>query len=568
MKKLIPVAVAVVLIVIIAAVGFGPKILNRYSYSKEMADREEYFRVTGAAEAAIILQDAMVEEKALVENGICYFDLATVHKYLNDRFYADRKENLLLFTTPTDIVRTEMGSTSYDVSGATEEAGYVTAMMKPAAEGGEDTVYVAADYVKKYTNFSYELFTEPNHIQIYTEWNDRQEADVKTATEVRLLGGVKSPILTRVSENETVTVLEQMDTWSKVKTADAYIGYIENKRLGTVRTESMTPVTDYEEPEYTSLTREHKISLGWHAVYGMAGNDTLSEVVAGTKGLNVISPTWFKLCDNEGGITSLASASYVQKAHAMGLEVWGLVDDFDDNISTYEVLSSTTGRTKLITGLVQAAVNCGMDGINIDFEKIGVDTGAHFVQFLRELSIQCREKQLVLSVDNYAPNAGNLYYDREEQGVVADYIIQMGYDEHWHGSKEPGSVASIGFVEKGIIKTLEEVPAEKLINALPFYTILWKSSGTEITDDYVIMKNTGNLLDQMGIVTTWDELTCQNYGEVQNGDKLYQIWTEDEESISVKLNVMRNYNLGGVAVWRLGYEPTKIWDLISAYTAQ
>ena len=149
------------------------------------------------------------------------------------------------------------------------------------------------------------------------------------------------------------------------------------------------PVEDYEEPVYTSQTRQGKVNLGWHVVAGTAGNDTLDEVTADTKGLTVISPTWFKLNDNEGGFTSFATQSYVDKVHGMGMEVWGLVEniEYKDSIDMYQILSSTTTRAKLIDGLVNEALNYGLDGINVDFEQISADCGEHFIQFIRELSI-------------------------------------------------------------------------------------------------------------------------------------------------------------------------------------
>lgn len=47
MKKIIPVLVAIVLILIIAAVGFGTVLIDKYSYSKERADLNSYFGITG-----------------------------------------------------------------------------------------------------------------------------------------------------------------------------------------------------------------------------------------------------------------------------------------------------------------------------------------------------------------------------------------------------------------------------------------------------------------------------------------------------------------------------------------
>ena len=200
-------------------------------------------------------------------------------------------------------------------------------------------------------------------------------------------------------------------------------------------------VSDYEEPEYTSLVRDHKINLGWHQVMVEAANSTLTEVVDPASGLNVISPTWFSLANNEGDIRSIASSSYVEKAHEMGLEVWGLIDNFDKEVSTYTVLSATTSRTALIQNLMAEALRVGLDGINVDFEDLSYDAGEPFVQFLRELSIECRQKGLVLSVDNYVPRESTAHYNRKEQGIVADYVIIMGYDEHYKKSPVAGSVA-------------------------------------------------------------------------------------------------------------------------------
>lgn len=561
-RKILPVIVALLLIAVIGGVWLGGRLYDRYSYSRERADLDAYFQVSGE-QAAIILQDEMVEEKAVVRDGICYFDLATVHKYFNEIFYADRSENLLLYTTAVETYQSGIGESSYSSNTDSQDYGYAISFIE------NDTVYIAADYVKKFTNLSYEIYDR--HVQVYTQWGEKRVADVKKDTWVRELGGVKSPILRDLSEGEQVEILEEMDTWSKVKTADSIIGYVENKRLANESTVQETPVTDYTAPEYTSIAMEGKVSLGWHSIGGAAGNDTLESMVSGTKDMNVIAPTWFSLNDNEGNFRSFASSEYIQRAHAMGLQVWGVWDNFNyrnetgAQVDEYQVLSVTSKRQKLVQGIVDTALSLGLDGINIDFEQLGVDSGTHFVQFLRELSVLCRSNGLVLSVDNYVPFNFNDHYRLDIQGQVVDYVIIMGYDEHWHGSGDPGSVASIDYVSNGIAKTLEEVPAGKVVNALPLYTILWKTEGTTVTDEYITIRNTEEFLTRMNVTPQWDEETCQNYAEWSDGTATYQIWIEDEDSISVKLNVMSAQGIGGVAVWRLGYGTEGVWELISAY---
>ena len=141
----------------------------------------------------------------------------------------------------------------------------------------------------------------------------------------------------------------------------------------------------------------------------------------------------------------------------------------------------------------------------------------------------------------------------------------MGYDEHYSGSSEAGSVASIGFVEDGIRRTVEQVPAEKVINALPFYTRIWKSEGANLTSEAVGMEMAEQFVANHNIETRWDEETCQNYGEAMEGSVFYQVWLEDEQSIEAKLNIMEKYNIGGVAAWRLGFEKASIWDVVMDY---
>lgn len=568
-RRILPVLIAIFLILIIGGGAVGKVLYDKYSYSKERADLNEFYEVSGE-ESAIILQDEMVPEKALIRDGRCYFDLDTVHKYLNEIFYIDMSENLLLYTTAAGTTEAHLGESGYYTSEGSAaqpdggiDAGYTVAFAE------NDVVYVAADYVKMFTNYSYDMYDR--HVQVYTQWGEKNTAEISKDTAVRVRGGVKSPVLCDLEAGETVEVLEEMDNWSKVKTSDSIIGYVENKRLENQKTESETPVTDYVAPEYTSLPMGVKVNLGFHSIGGVGGNSTLDAMVSESKGINVIAPTWFSMNDNEGNIRSFGTEEYVSKAHSYGLKVWGVVDNFNyknetgADIDVLAVLSSTSKREKLVSGIMNSAKTLGLDGINVDFEGLSSDCGVHYVQFLRELSVQCRANGLVLSIDNYVPFNFNDYYRLDIQGEIADYVIIMGYDEHWHGSGDPGSVASIDYVSNGLDRTLNEVPAEKVINALPLYTILWKTDGSNVTDEYVTMNNVAALLSRISAEAVWDETTSQNYVEWNEGSVKYQMWIEDEKSISVKLNVMNAKDIAGVATWRLGYGTSGVWELLKLY---
>lgn len=566
MKKVIPVFVALFLIFIIVGVTFGGKIYEKYSYSKEQADLNEYFNLYSDTDMAIIMQDTIVEEHAQYVDGKVYFDLDTVHKYFNERFYADVKEQLLLYTMPTYVICTTFGTSMYSY---TDEAGqpsensvdYVISYYK------DDTLYVAADYVAQYTDLHYYPYTAPNRVWIDTQVSERIEGEIGKNTAVRLRGGVKSPILTQINAGERVIVLEQMDEWSKVQTIDGFIGYVENKRLDQVGAVAIDYASDFIEPVFTNIKRDYKINMVWQQFWSPQDGSYLREGLKGTSGINVVSPTVFFLSDNQGNFLDIANKDYVDTAHEMGLEVWALVSNVDEpsrEVDSKELLSSTTARANLCNNLMSAVEKYGFDGINVDFEQVSMQAGEDYIQFIRELSVACRRKGIVLSVDNYVPTEYTAHYNRREQGIWADYVVIMGYDEHYSGS-EAGSVASIGYVSKGIADTVAVVPEEKVINALPFYTRVWKTQGGNVSCESVGMNTAGNILTQNGVTPEWNDEVCQNYGEYEKGDTLYQIWLEDKESLQAKLGVMSQYNLAGVAGWKLGLQADYVWELLAAY---
>lgn len=568
-KRVFTVLVPIVLILLVAAVALGSILFEKFSYSKNRADLNEYFAIAQADEVAMVVQDSVVDEKAKMVDGMSYFTLSTVEQYFTDRFYVNSVEQVLLFTTDTDVIRINIGDGSnvMYVSDAGQELPYKAAFY----EG--DTLYIAADYVQKFANFEYHLFDEPLRMQVYTQWNSYTSMTVSKKTALRYQGGIKSDILVDLEKGDEVAVLEQMENWSKVKTSNALIGYVENKYLTGEKTVERLCSTGFQEIVYSNVKKEGTINLAFHQVFNEVGADGLASALSTTKAVNVVSPTWFRLNNNSGDFTSIANASYVAKAHELGIDVWALITDVDSadlygiEIDFVELLSSSANRRHLIEGLMAQVDTYGLDGINIDFEKVKKDSGIHFVQFLRELSIETRKRGVVLSVDNYVPSEYTAHYNRKEQGIVADYLIIMGYDEHYVGGGEAGSNASIGFVESGITNTKEVVPADKIINAVPFYTRVWESGVDGLKASTLTMASQKDWIAKSGVTPVWIDEVCQNYAEYESDGTIYQCWLEDVESLRVKLEVMKTQEIAGVASWKLGIEDPAVWDAIAEYVA-
>lgn len=558
-KKMISVVTVTGLIFLVLAVGVITMLVKRYVPSRETMDGNTYFGVTEGDQAALIVNRVLAEEKLKTADGRYYVEDAVVGKYINGRFYWDDKQKVMLYTLPTEVFQIVPDTKEYQTSAGVQQTDYV--ILKSIG----DSYYLDLEFIKQYSDMEYTVYENPNRVVIQTEWPEFQQVTVKKDSEIRQKGGIKSIIVDKVEKEETLYLQEEMENWSKVSTKDGYTGYI--KKEDILEPETVTVEYASTMPEFTSVRRDHKINLGWHQVTSAEGNASLTSVLANTQGLNTISPTWFSVVDNSGTISSLASADYVNQAHSMGLEVWGLIDNFSTTADTLTFLSDTQARNNIINQLMAQADAVGLDGINLDFESITEEQGAHYVQFIRELSVACRNKGLVLSVDNPVPMPYTKHYDRKEQGIMADYVIIMGYDEHHSGDTEAGSVASLEFVKKGIEETLKEVPAEKVINAIPFYTRVWIEpfGGGNLTSEVLGMDGTSRYIADKGMDVYWDEQAGQNIATYEGEDALYTIWVEDEQSIAEKMKLIQENGLAGVAEWKLGFERASVWPVIAQY---
>lgn len=546
MKKAIPILIAIAMIILIILGALGFHVLKKYTPSKEPADLSQVYESTGT-QVAILYNNELQETKGIYENSQTYLPITWINANLNERFYWDSTESLLVYALPDQIVYADA-----DTKGSN---GAPILLIK------EDDIYLTLGLIANYTDTEILAFDSGEARRVFiNDWGIRQTASVTKNSKVRALGGIKSPIITDAVKSTELTVLESMEKWSRVRTPDGHIGYVENKILSDIEEKEFTGT--FQAPVYKSTQIDGKVTMAWHQVTIQDANKQLKSIMEKTKGLNVISPTWFSLTDNNGNYKSLASKDYVDQAHEMGLQVWALLDNFSKDVQSEKLLSSTSTRRKLINSLIADAEKYGLDGLNMDFESLKPEAGPHYIQFLRELSISCREKGIILSVDNYVPAGYNDFYDRKEQGIIADYVIIMGYDEHYAGG-EAGSVASLEYVRGGIERTLKDVPKEKVINAVPLYTRIWTETDDGWKSTAVGIARAKEWVKENNVELYWQQELGQFYGEAENNEGTQYVWMEEEESLAKKMELIKQFDLAGVACWKLGLEDALAWESIS-----
>lgn len=531
---------------------------KKSSISTKMVDLEAQYSL-GDGEAFIVIDNSEQTERAKYFDGRWYLPLSAAQK-INDRFYWNESEEQLIVTNAVSIDYYWPDVNGCRIMNADTDNGYP--MLK--TENGR--VYLSEELIKKYAGYEISVFEDSPARIVINSAGTESDTVVASADEtcIRTAASLSADIVKKAAVGDILYRI-QIETDSgefiSVCTTDGFAGYVQIDDVGQGSVVKHT--SDFTEPVYErNLEEETGLTMVWHnmssAVNGFSGE------ITGKEGIDVVIPTWYSVVGTDGSISSNASHKYVSNAHNQGLKVWGLVNDFDPYVKGVDVLSNTASRTKLIEELVAGAVEYDLDGINIDFEYITAESGPHYIQFLRELSVYMRVNGLTLSVDNYVPNSGNTQYDLEAQAQVCDYIILMTYDEHYSVESGIGSVASKGFVENGIKAALEYADADRLIMGIPFYTRLWETAADGTKGMQVItMKTQSEVINKYNPEMEWDEESGQYHTVYTNSSGVScEMWLEEDRSIAVKKEIADANGLAGVSCWCLGYEEDSVWDVL------
>lgn len=560
-KSVIPITIIVPIIVIaivsIIAIIVG-KIVEINMPSKIFIDPHKYYDIR-EGEARIVLDEEEKTIRAMVKEDVVYLPLELSREFL-PRIYYDNYDNIIIYTTATEKYIYNIDEEQYTENGNIKRDSTPSFIEK----GGN--IFVNLKFIEDRYDFFARYIKDLSTVVIFNEDGGRYDFCIlNEAGYIRTNPDEKAPILREGSVGDKLYLLEgdREKTFQKIMTEDGIIGYIDIKKLPLIKTETESFSFDRKDRGYTSLRRDEKIVMVWHQVGSAGANNSVFSLLTKARDVNVVSPTWFSISDSKGEISSLATEEYVTRLHNQGIEVWPLINDFNKEVDYRELFLSNTNRTNLINNILYFLEKYKLDGINIDFENINSKFAKGYIEFLRELSIVMRNKKKVLSIDNYIPMEFNSFYDIKEQGLLADYICVMAYDEHYQGSKKAGSVSSLNWVKKGIKNTAKDVDKEKIIVGLPFYTRIWREKKDGNITSEALSMNTGiNLLKNKGIKASFDEETGQYYAEWKEDKDVLKIWLEEEESIAKKLSLIKD-DLAGLAFWKLGLERDEVWQVIN-----
>jgi len=395
----------------------------------------------------------------------------------------------------------------------------------------------------------------------------RGQADAR-GTLIRTEPTIRAPIAAEAAPGTTVRIWGEKDGWYAVQSAEGHLGYAAKSALKLAEPELVKPA-ETEPPYIAWKLMGRKVNMTWEAVYEENPDPAK---IGPLPGVNVVSPTWLHLIDDNGRIKSKADPNYVAWARKRGYQIWALFGNGFEPDRTSAALASYEKRFYMIQQLLTYADAYKLNGINIDFENVYTKDKDNLVQFVREFVPLAHEQGLVVSIDvtpKSATEMWSLFLDRRELAKTVDFMMLMAYDEHWATSPKAGSVASLPWTENAVLRLLEEdeVDPRKLILGMPLYTRIWTETAGEdgrvkVKSKAVGMTKVEEILRTKKLAPAVDPDAGQHYVEYKENGALNRIWIEDELSVKARLALVKKYDLGGIATWQRTFQKPSIWETI------
>ena len=381
-------------------------------------------------------------------------------------------------------------------------------------------------------------------------------ATTTTDVNLREMSKKRSKLIKKVPKNSQVFLYDQENSYYRVREYNGYAGYVHKDYLDNIT----------EIPPHELNTQAKKpLNITWDYTYAGHSEDKIANI-KNIPGVDIIIPTWFSIMNGNGDLIDRGNIDYVNRYRAMGINVWGYLDNSFDAEITNKALSNENSRKKIIDKTIELCKKYGMKGLNIDFEGFKISDRDLFTTFVKELSEKAKSENIMISVDvtpQISSDVTKEPYDRKALAEICDLVVIMAYDQHWSSSEKSGSVAEYPWVEGSINVLFKSIPRDKMILGVPLYSRLWCEKNGKVSSKAISMDQTNNIIGSKGLTPKWNDECEQFYVEFNEGDALYKIWLEEKNSLALKTSLVNKYKLRGIASWRLGFETFDIWDAIN-----
>lgn len=400
------------------------------------------------------------------------------------------------------------------------------------------------------------------------------EATVKELSRVRKGPGTGFPTLKRLASGAKVTVIASCDDWYQIRSSDGQIGWMADFLLESRDLPLLDPVEN-RDPKSGDNRQKTQIPTGKRKVIGYYtedyhGDPTSYGSLMPNKDLIDGIAIFMHPVDEHGRISGKTSENAMKVSQTANIQTLALVHNlvpggFDEK-RAHALLQSYNSRARAIADILSILEKQGYDGVNIDLENINPKDRQNLTAFMNELRARLKPHGYLVTMSVPAKtqdHAGQDWvgaFDYYALGKACDYIMLMTYDEHSQFSNA-GPVASFPWVERVIKYAITQIPKHKVLMGIPAYGYDWNlATGRGVALSY---KQVMNRADRLGIDPSWDPNAKSPFFKYVENGAYHEVWFESPHSLKPKLDLVEKYDIGGVAMWKLGYEDTLYWEAIS-----
>lgn len=300
--------------------------------------------------------------------------------------------------------------------------------------------------------------------------------------------------------------------------------------------------------------------LGYYTQYTQASTSSQNSLAQHLHTISAIAPLWYTYRANgeliKHGYHRAWVRAYAREHH---IALYPVVTNAYGND---RILTNQTLRQQIVNQLAEMAREDGYQGYNIDFEGLNYwDEGplTAFVKALSEKLTPLGKTVTIAVIPRTAQDPYNRAYNYQALAPYVSKIVLMTYDYHDIGSA-PGPVAPINWVNQAIQYAITRVNPEKIVLGLAVYGYNWASNGQTVE---IHANQARSLAAQYGVPIKWNPLSDEPEFTYQSQGMTHTVYFENGYSDAFKLQLVKQYHLGGVAIWRLGDEDPHLWTVLS-----
>ena len=305
--------------------------------------------------------------------------------------------------------------------------------------------------------------------------------------------------------------------------------------------------------------REKPLTIGFYANWD---DSSFSSLRNNLQNLDWVVPSWLYLQGNSMDLKVTLDQKSLDliRREKPGTSILAMIQNSSvtkwDGPNLGRLMADPARRRERLNSVLAFIEENKLQGIMIDFEQIPDDAHKDTQAFLNEVHAAFKAKGLIVAV---AAPFDDPHWNYKAYAKVCDYLMLMGYDEHWSDS-QPGSVASQSWFSTRLAARMRDLDPAHTIVAIANYGYDWtvgKREAEELTFQEAIL----TARDSSVSIQLDPDTLNPRFSYLEDG-AAHRVWFLDAVTAYNHLRAADRYRPAGYALWRLGAEDPSIWQVM------